>query len=302
MSATAEETTSPEADSRDTAALARVSAVPTDKRARQKAGRQERLEREKKAAKRKAQIRRGIIIGVVAVIVIGSVWAITSGKSNKSASPTTTAQTSTSTSAASASDAALQAKANAAAVAAGCPASTSTKANTMTWSSAPAMTIDTTKSYVATVVTTTGTFKINLDAAKAPKTVNNFVFLAEKGFYHCIIFHRVIPGFMDQTGDPAGTGTGGPGYQFPDELPATANPQYPIGSVAMANSGPNTNGSQFFIVTGAQGESLPPSYSLFGQVPSDQMAVPNLINQQGSASGVPPNVTQRILSISISSN
>jgi cyclophilin family peptidyl-prolyl cis-trans isomerase len=167
------------------------------------------------------------------------------------------------------------------------------------------MTIDTTKTYVATVVTTAGTFTIDLDAAQAPKTVNNFIFLAQKGFYHCVIFHRVIPGFMDQTGDPTGKGTGGPGYTIPDELPATASPQYPLGSVAMANEGsPNTGGSQFFIVTGPQGEGLSPTYSLFGQVPSSSMAVPDLINQQGSKSstGVPPQVTQRIISISISTS
>ena len=84
--------------------------------------------------------------------------------------------------------------------------------NTQKYSAAPAMTIDTSKTYTATVVTTTGTFTITLDAKAAPITVNNFVFLAEKGFYHCVIFHRVIPQFMDQTGDPTGTGQGGPGY------------------------------------------------------------------------------------------
>jgi cyclophilin family peptidyl-prolyl cis-trans isomerase len=117
-----------------------------------------------------------------------------------------------------------------------------------------------------------------------------------------VIFHRVIPGFMDQTGDPTGTGTGGPGYTFADELPATASPQYPLGSVAMANSGANTNGSQFFIVTGPEGEQLQPNYSLFGQVPSSSMAVPQQINAEGSANGIPPNVTQRILSVTITSS
>jgi cyclophilin family peptidyl-prolyl cis-trans isomerase len=108
---------------------------------------------------------------------------------------------------------------------------------------------------------------------------------------------------MDQTGDPTGTGTGGPGYTIPDELPATATPQYPLGSVAMANTGSaNTGGSQFFIVTGPTGEALPPTYSLFGQVPSSSMAVPQQINTEGSTSGVPPNVTQRMLSVTISSS
>ena len=98
------------------------------------------------------------------------------------------------------------------------------------------------------------------------------MFLANKGYYHCVIFHRVIPEFMDQTGDPTGTGQGGPGYTITDENPpkaANAAQQYPLGSVAMANTGqPNSGGSQFFIVAGPQGESLPNTYALFGTVTS----------------------------------
>ena len=145
--------------------------------------------------------------------------------------------------------ASTQAVANSIAVKAGCPARTSTRVNTQSYPSAPTMAIDPNRTYSATVVTTAGTFIIALDAMGAPITVNNFVFLADRGFYHCVIFHRVIPGFMDQTGDPTGTGTGGPGYTIPDENPpAAADPadQYPLGSVAMANTGqPNTGGSQF---------------------------------------------------------
>ena len=133
------------------------------------------------------------------------------------------------------------------------------------------MTIDTSKTYTATVKTTAGTFAIALDAKAAPMTVNNFVFLADKGYYHCVIFHRVIPSFMDQTGDPTGTGTGGPGYTIADENPPkapTRPSQYPLGSVAMANTGaPNTGGSQCFIVAGPEGECLPNTYSLFGRSP-----------------------------------
>jgi cyclophilin family peptidyl-prolyl cis-trans isomerase len=286
-----------------------VSAVPSsEKRARQKAGRQERLEAERRRAKRNKQLRRGAITVVVVVALVIVVFVINNNtkKSSKSAASTTSTTTKTST----ASTASAQQKANAAAVAAGCPASTATQVNTLSWPSAPAMTIDTSKNYVATVKTTAGTFTIDLDAAKTPQTVNNFVFLAEKGYFHCVIFHRVIPGFMDQTGDPTGTGTGGasatskgqPGYTIPDELPATASPQYPIGSVAMANTGSaNTGGSQFFIVTGPTGESLPATYSLFGQAPTTDMAVPNLINSQGTSGGT-PKVTQRILSVTITSS
>ena len=205
----------------------------------------------------------------------------------------------------SAADAKAQAAANAASVAAGCPKNPATALQKPKWSTAPAMIIDAGKTYSATVKTDVGTFVIALDAKDAPQTVNNFVFLAEHRFFDCVIFHRVIPGFVDQTGDPTGTGSGGPGYTIPDELPAkAANPadQYPIGSVAMANTGqPHSGGSQWFIVAGAQGESLSNSYSLFGQVTSG-MSVVEKINAQGSASGVPPDVTHRMLKVTVSSS
>ena len=109
-----------------------------------------------------------------------------------------------------------------------------------------------------------GTLVIALDAVKAPKTVNNFVFLAGYKYYDGIIFHRIISGFVCQGGDPTGTGRGGPGYRFDDELPKPG--QYQVGSLAMANAGPNTNGSQFFLISGQSGVQLPPQYALFGQV------------------------------------
>ena len=132
------------------------------------------------------------------------------------------------------------------------------------WNSAPDMVIDPSKRYTATMSTSMGDLVIALDAVQAPKTVNNFVFLAREGYYDGVIFHRIIQGFMCQGGDPTGTGRGGPGYKFADELPRPG--QYEIGSVAMANAGPNTNGSQFFIVSGPSGVGLPPQYSLFGKV------------------------------------
>jgi peptidylprolyl isomerase len=135
---------------------------------------------------------------------------------------------------------------------------------TQQFASAPEMGIDPTKRYTATLDTTLGEIVIALDAVKAPNTVNNFVFLALHHYYDGVIFHRIINGFMCQGGDPTGTGRGGPGYRFDDELPQPR--QYQIGSVAMANAGPHTNGSQFFIVSGPSGVGLPPQYSLFGQV------------------------------------
>ncbi len=128
----------------------------------------------------------------------------------------------------------------------------------------------------ANIVTNLGTIELELFPEKAPITVSNFCTLADKGFYDNVIFHRVIKGFMIQGGDPTGTGTGGPGYKFEDELPNAG--EYKLGSIAMANAGPNTNGSQFFIVSGDNGISLPPSYSLFGQVTNGMNIVSDIEN------------------------
>ncbi|UKS28974.1 peptidylprolyl isomerase [Paenibacillus sp. HWE-109] len=140
------------------------------------------------------------------------------------------------------------------------------------WTKAPDMMIDVKKTYQADVVTSKGSFTIDLFADEAPKTVNNFVFLSKEGFYNNITFHRIIKTFMIQTGDPKGTGTGGPGYKFADELKTTH--KYEAGIVAMANSGPNTNGSQFFICSGDDCASLnkSPNYSIFGKVTAEGMA------------------------------
>ena len=144
------------------------------------------------------------------------------------------------------------------------PALDGSAPKTQKFSDTPEMGIDPAKRYTATMDTSLGTIVIALDAVKAPKTVNNFVFLALHHYYDGVIFHRIIGGFMCQGGDPTGTGRGGPGYQFEDELPKAG--RYELGSIAMANAGPNTNGSQFFIVSGSDGVRLPPSYSLFGKV------------------------------------
>ena len=135
---------------------------------------------------------------------------------------------------------------------------------TQKFPAAPEVGIDPQKRYTATMQTSMGTLVIALDAVRAPKTVNNFVYLAGYKYYDGIIFHRIINGFVCQGGDPTGTGRGGPGYRFEDELPKPG--QYQIGSLAMANAGPDTNGSQFFLISGPSGVSLPPNYALFGQV------------------------------------
>jgi cyclophilin family peptidyl-prolyl cis-trans isomerase len=153
---------------------------------------------------------------------------------------------------------------------------------TKKWQSAPAMQIDPSKNYRATLRTNKGDITIELLVGDAPKTVNNFVFLAREGFYSNVPFHRIIKEFMIQTGDPTGTGSGGPGYRFPDER---VNRRYERGIVAMANAGPNTNGSQFFICHGRNAESLPPNYTIFGRVTEGLDVVDAIANVPTQSSG-----------------
>jgi cyclophilin family peptidyl-prolyl cis-trans isomerase len=146
------------------------------------------------------------------------------------------------------------------------------------------MCIDLSKRYTAVMTTTKGTVTFALDAIAAPRTVNNFVFLARYHYFDDVAFHRIIPGFVVQGGDPTGSGSGGPGYRFEDELPAPG--RYEIGSLAMANAGPDTNGSQFFIISGPQGAQLSPDYSLFGQAVAG-LDVVAALEAVGSRSGKP---------------
>ena len=132
----------------------------------------------------------------------------------------------------------------------------------MNYSEPPPMTIDTSKQYTATIETEKGNIVLELFANDVPVTVNNFVFLTREGFYDNTTFHRVIPDFMAQGGDPTGTGTGGPGYKFADEF---TEHTHVAGALSMANSGPNTNGSQFFITYTPQ-PHLDRKHSVFGQL------------------------------------
>ncbi|MGB8361137.1 MAG: peptidylprolyl isomerase [Acidimicrobiia bacterium] len=140
------------------------------------------------------------------------------------------------------------------------------------YDTAPDLTIDPSKTYSATLDTNHGEIVIEFDAGRSPLTVNNFVFLARDGFYDGVVFHRVIENFMIQGGDPTGTGRGGPGYRFRDEIEGDG--EYSRGTVAMANAGPNTNGSQFFICHTDVG--LPHSYTIFGKVSSGMDAVDSI--------------------------
>ena len=148
----------------------------------------------------------------------------------------------------------------------------------------PEMIIDPAKTYTATMVTSQGTMELLLDPHGAPKAVNSFVYLARWHYFDGIVFHRIIPGFVLQGGDPTGSGAGGPGYRFDDELPKPG--RYELGSLAMANAGPNTNGSQFFVISGPDGVRLPPLYSHFGKVVKG-LDVVSTINDLGTASGKP---------------
>jgi cyclophilin family peptidyl-prolyl cis-trans isomerase len=135
--------------------------------------------------------------------------------------------------------------------------------NVHAYQSTPAKQIDDSKLYLATIRTARGDIALCLQPQLAPNTVNNFVVLARNHFYDGLTFHRVVPGFVVQGGDPKGDGTGGPGYEFADE---TVRGSYTAGCVAMANAGPNTNGSQFFICIDDCRRKLAPSYNLFGYV------------------------------------
>lgn len=142
------------------------------------------------------------------------------------------------------------------------------------YDSPPEMQIDVKKKYTVSIQTDRGTIELELYPEYAPQTVNNFVFLAREGFYNGGTFHRVIPDFMIQGGDPTGTGRGGPGYTFPDEF--EANPlKHEKGVISMANAGPNTNGSQFFITHGPQSH-LNGSHTVFGKVTKGQEVVDSI--------------------------
>jgi peptidyl-prolyl cis-trans isomerase B (cyclophilin B) len=147
----------------------------------------------------------------------------------------------------------------------------------------PPMTIDPAKTYTATFETSQGTIVCDLFAKEAPKTVNNFVFLAREGFYDGTTFHRVINDFMIQGGDPTATGRGGPGYKFEDEFKGNPH-KHQVGSLSMANAGPNTNGSQFFI-THIATDWLDGKHTVFGQVREGQNVV-NAVKQGDSLTKV----------------
>jgi cyclophilin family peptidyl-prolyl cis-trans isomerase len=215
------------------------------KRERQRLNREARRQYQETIERRRRTFKaaRGLAFVVIPVIAVGAVLSLSSGGDEKSA-----------------------------AVTAGCRDVRAPAPKRDSFDAAPPLTIDTSKTYRAVVQTSCGSFTIELAPSQAPQTVNSFVFLAGQGFYDGTTFHRIVKDFVIQGGDPAGDGTGGPGYTLPDEPPADG---YQQGTVAMANAGPGTTGSQFYVVTSGRGaevlnsqttEDGKYSYSLLGQV------------------------------------
>jgi cyclophilin family peptidyl-prolyl cis-trans isomerase len=281
--------------------------VPTDKRQRKREGHQAR-QVVAAAARRRQQTRRTRAIAgafLALVLIAGLAVVVSNGGSNDTstvnAGSTSTSSTSSAAGAATtATTVAASTKkpvdlppAPAGASIKGdtpCPPADGSAARTTTFEKPPPMCINAAKTYSAEMQTSKGLMVISLDAKGAPKTVNNFVVLARYHFFDGIAFHRIIPSFVAQGGDPLQTGLGGPGYKFEDELPKAG--AYKVGSLAMANSGPNTNGSQFFIVTGSAGASLQPNYSLFGQVTQglDVLTAIDAVGIPGTQDGKPSEV------------
>ena len=255
--------------------------MPSQKRQRKREGRQARQAAIQAAKRRQARQRlfiRGGIIALVVVVAAALLGVFSGGgkKTNATKTTTTTAAVATYGSTP-------------------CPPADGSAARKTSFSDSFKRCIDPTKTYTLTFQTDAGTFVASLDPKEAPITVNNFVALAEYHYFDGITFHRVIPSFVIQGGDPLGTGTGGPGYKFADELPKAGS--YKVGSLAMANSGANTNGSQFFVITGQQGISLPPNYSLFGQVTSG-LDVVSKIEADGLPGGK-PKVVHKMVKVTV---
>ena len=264
----------------------------TEKRNRKKENRRQRLDdlakQQQRKRTRKLATRAAIFIAVVVGVAL--IISVSGGSDSTSTNDTTVDTTAT-----------APVEGRAITGETPCPAVDGSEARAATFENAPSNCLDASKTYTAVVTTNKGEFSIVLDQNKAPLAANSFVTLARYKYFDNTQCHRAILDFVVQCGDPTATGSGGPGYSFADELPQAG--EYKLGSIAMANSGPNTNGSQFFIITGDQGITLPPSYTLFGQVTSGlDTTVPALnaaSNPDPAANGVPPLETITIVSVVI---
>ena len=272
----------------------------TDKRIRKKENRRQRLSELAEQAQRQ-RIRKRIIkvvIGVAAILALTAIIFVSGGDS-----PSTTESTIIDTTVVDTTVGAPVTTLAGRAITGDtpCPAADGSETRVGSFEKAPPICIDAARTYSAIVTTNKGVFTIALDPIKAPIAVNSFVVLARYHFFDGTTCHRAILDFVVQCGDPTATGGGGPGYDFADELPTAG--EYKVGSIAMANSGPNTNGSQFFVITGADGASLPPNYTLFGQVTdgldSTVQALNNASNTDPAANGTPPAEHLEIITVTI---
>jgi len=276
--------------------------MPSEKRQRQDEGRLTRLEQQQLAqrhAQRRRQLRSlGLLLGALLVVaflvsVLSGDDAETTDVSAEGSSTTTDPDSTPTSDGASPVEVVLPGAGASITGDTPCPPADGSAERTTSFEKAPPTCIKEGATYTATIETTEGTVVIDLDAEAAPITVNNFVVLARYHFYDDVPFHRIIPGFMNQAGDPVGPtpGAGGPGYTIPDELP-TGDAPYPAGTLAMANkSQPGTGGSQWFIVVGDGGQQLTPTYTVFGHV-TDGQDVVDAINEFGDAAtnGTPTKV------------
>ncbi len=273
--------------------------VGTNKRERQKRNRDSRRDQVTRRTQRVKVRKRGTQIAVVALIVVALVGFVFATGNNSD--DTAITETDVDTTEVLADETATE---NAVFEfgTTECPPTDASADQRREFADAHQLCIDPAKSYTANFDTTQGSFTVQLLPERAPGAVNNFVSLARWKYFDGTKCHRVIEDFVVQCGDPTATGSGGPGYSFADELPSAG--EYTIGSLAMANSGPNTNGSQFFIITGVSGTSLPPNYTLFGQVTAGLdtavAAMAALFNPDPAANGVPPAADIILNSVTIS--
>jgi len=254
----------------------------TDKRSRKKENRQKRLNELARANKRRRTQRNVVRIFIVIAIVVSvaGIFSVTGGDQTAETTTTSTLAAPTTT------VAPLEGRTITGDTP--CPAVDGSEARAAQFEKAPPTCIEEGATYLAVVNTNKGEITIRLDQSKAPLAVNSFVTLARYKYFDGTQCHRAIPNFVVQCGDPTATGSGGPGYQFADELPAQG--EYKVGSIAMANSGPNTNGSQFFVITGSDGASLPPQYTLFGEVTDGLDTTVPALDAAGNPenNGIPP--------------
>jgi cyclophilin family peptidyl-prolyl cis-trans isomerase len=272
--------------------------VGTAKRARQKANRQLKVQAQQQVVQRRRTKRRAIRIGIIAVAFVAGAFLLSRVWGNDGSTVDTAATTVPTSLPDGATSSAPPTSAFPLYGTTPCPPTDGSATQQRTFSSQFQQCIDPTKTYTARFATSQGEFTVTLDAKKAPATVNNFVSLARSKYFDGTICHRVVKDFVIQCGDPEGTGRGGPGYEIADELPQAG--EYKLGSLAMANTGqPNTGGSQFFIITGPNGEALPPQYSLFGSVTEGyDTTVAKMAALAGPGDG-PPTATITIESVTI---